>query len=91
MIIKETDDIARNILIVNALGKKIYKVKEFDTETKKAVMYAMILTDDSTPKVAIKGNSLAFWCIEGERTVVTFECHLLGCKAIDKTTGEEIK
>jgi hypothetical protein len=87
MIIKDYTDISRRAIIKSEDGRIAVNVKEFNTETKEAVCYAMIVYDNDTKRPATIGTSL----FDGKRKIVTFKCHLLGHKVYDKETGEEIK
>lgn len=87
MIIKNADKNALDVEIRDELGSIILNVLEFDTITKKAKLYARLLYKNDVKKpVAIIGDNI----FDGQRDVVTFECHLLGHKAYNKITGEEI-
>jgi len=87
MIIKEGTGIGLKTIIKANDGKKVMNVKQFDTETKEAILYAMCIYDDKSKKPAIIGECL----YDGNRELVTFKCHLLGHKAYNKETGDEIK
>ncbi len=86
MIIKEDTELGNKTEVRNPGGAIVAKLKEFDTITKRAIVYAQVIHNDNRRKVAILGENLT----RGERTVVTFECHLLGYKAYNKETGKEI-
>lgn len=94
MIIKEGDDIAKHVEIRDPYGHKVSGVKEFDTETKKATMYARIgLTKSNGDKfyrVALIGE-FSVTDRSKAREVVTFVCTLQGYKAYDKRTNEVIE
>jgi hypothetical protein len=87
MIIKENTELGSKILIKDPTGAIVTKIKEFNTVTKEAILYGTVSYDKKRNKIAVLGDSI--W--DGKRKVVTFNCHLLGHKAFDKVTGEEIK
>lgn len=84
---KEGTEIGAKTIIKANDGRVAMNVKEFNTETKEAVLYAMVLHNVKSKNPAIIGESL----YDGNRELVTFNCHLLGCNAYDKKTGDEIK
>jgi hypothetical protein len=87
MIIKEGTEIGTKAIIKASDGRMALNVKEFNTETKEAVLYAMVVHDDKSKRAAVIGKSL----FDRSREVVTFTCHLLGYNAYNKETGDEIK
>lgn len=87
MIIREGTEIARLVVVKTPEGNTVSRIKEFDTITKKAIMYATIHYSNNCNKVAMLGESL----MNGGRKIGTFECHLLEHTAYNTITGEVIK
>jgi uncharacterized protein YbaA (DUF1428 family) len=85
MIITDEMDIARNVVVKSPDGRMATNIKEFNTETEEAVIYAMIVYDDKSTKTGVIGKNL----FDGTREIVTFNCHLLGYKAYYRDTGKE--
>ena len=86
MVIKDGDINAVRTVIKSSDGRIARNIKQFNTKTKRAVVYATIIHDDELSRVAVIGKTLK----DEGRKVVTFTCHLLGYKAYNKETGEEI-
>jgi hypothetical protein len=76
MKITEGSEIANRVDIISPKGKKLSKIKSFDTITKEAEIY-VILSD----------GTVAINC---ELKVATAKVKLIGCKAIDRKTKGEI-
>jgi hypothetical protein len=87
MIIEAETELGRKTVIKTENGKIVSNAKKFNTETKEAVLYAMVMHDDGSKNPAIIGSNL----FNGDRNLVTFTCHLLGYNAYNKETGEQIK
>lgn len=58
MIIEEGTEIGQKTIIMAGDGRRLMKVKQFDTETKEATLYAMCVYDDKSKKPAIIGKCL---------------------------------
>ncbi len=90
MKITEKDELAKHVTLLDNNGDKISHCISYDTVTKEAELYAtingtLVLLDlnkyDNTKDV----NKII------NRQLITFKCHLIGAKLIDKRTNEEIK
>lgn len=96
MIISEETELGRNTVVKDHDGHIVGKVIWFDTETKKAELYAVVsLFSDKkenhlmTTKVymdGVPGTSIKF----NERKAPTFHCLLIGCHAYHRKTGKKI-
>lgn len=82
MIIKANTTLGSKTKIINIVDGKIYlKVVQYNTKTKKAIIYVT----DNFNKVLVTKN------IFGKIKIATKKVYLRGTKAINKQTGEEIK
>lgn len=72
---------ARNVKIVDAMGNKIPYIIFFDTKTKEAEIF---LRGSNDKIIVVKRKN-------GKNDLLSVKTVLLGCKAVDVTTLEEIK
>lgn len=88
MLIEEHTELGQNVNIVDRDGQIITHIKTFDTVTKEAEIYAMVVKRNlygmKSHEAALLGRSILN---DGGRSLVTFKCHLPLAKAIDKRNG----
>jgi uncharacterized LabA/DUF88 family protein len=56
MVIKEGDKNAARTVIKSSDGRIVRNIKQFNTKTKRAVVYATIIHDDGLSRVAVTGK-----------------------------------
>jgi hypothetical protein len=77
-----------NVELKDAEGNVLLYVKTFDTVSKEATVYARICyKNDTSSRQALLGTSI----FGSGKSIVTFNCHLVGVNAYDKETGNLIK
>lgn len=86
MLIEAKSEEAKDVRVVDSMGKEIPFVKSFNTETKEAEIYIRAKDDSPGKKIVVVRD-------EGETIgrPLLVKVSLPGCKAINKVTGEEIK
>jgi hypothetical protein len=85
MLIEAKSELAKDVKVVDFMGKEVAFVKSFDTETKEAELY---IANRDNKVTVIKDGSEASPTM-GQVLIV--KVSLPGCKAINKRTGEEVK
>jgi len=85
MLITSDNELARDVKVIDFMGKEVAFVKSFDTETKEAELY--ISNRDNKITVIKDGTEES----DTVGQVLIVKVKLPGCKVINKRTGEEVR
>ena len=85
MVIAGGTELGSNVIVKTLDGFIVNGVKWFDTETKKAELYATVVLNNGIESKTKRYPD------QDKLEMPTFQCTLYDCKAYDKKTGNELK